>query len=185
MIPTEELTIDECEELFGASAMGDSLHANQSTGTVSQVDDAIGQFPVPEAAPSGLTRNSIRVEGQVAYIEYRGAAAEGRRIPVLTIEQGPIGGQAWQIHAKDGHFSEETVGGASAFFVRGGLVIRARVVDGVETIDSCGWDPEEENSLVFVTNSHAVRIAGSPASDFPPSQLRSLAESLMASHGDR
>lgn len=185
MIPTEELTIDECEEVFGASAMGDSLHANKSMTAESQVEEAIGQFLVPEAVPSGLTLNSIHVEGQVAYIQYRGTSAEGRRVPVLTIEQGPTGGQVWTVHAKEGHFSEENVDGASAFFVQGGLVIRARIADGVATIDSCGWDPEEENSLFFVTNGHAVRIAGSPASDFPPSQLRSLAASLITSHGDR
>ena len=118
-------------------------------------------------------------------MEYRGAAAEGMRIPFLTIEQGPTGGQAWQIHAREGHFSEETVGVASALFVRGGLVIHAGVVGGVETIDSCGWDPDQENSLVFVTNVHAVRIAGSPASDFPPGQLRNLAAPLIDSQGGR
>ena len=163
MIPTEELTIAECEEVFGAGATRDVRHANPFTATVSQVDEAIGQFLVPEAVPSGLTLNARRVGGQVAYVEYRGAAAEGRRVPTLTIEQGPTGGQAWQIHAKEGYFSKETVGGASVVLVRRGLVIPARSVDGVETIDSCGWDPDEENSLVFVTNGHAVRIAGSPA----------------------
>ena len=185
IIPAEELTNAECGEVFGAGATGDVRHANPSTATVSQVEEAFGQFLVPQPVPPGLTLNARRVEGQVAYVEYRGAAAEGWRVPTLTIEQGPTGGQAWQIHAKEGYFSQETVGGASALFVRGGLVIRARIVDGVETIDCCGWDPDEENSLVFVANGHAVRIAGSPASEFPPGQLRSLAASLIDSQGGR
>ena len=108
-----------------------------------------------------------------AYPGYRGAASEGRRVPFLTIDQGPTGGQAWQIHARECYFSQETVGVASTLFVRGGLVIRARIVDGVETIDSCGWDPNREGSLVFVTNGHAVRTADSPASDFPRSAQES------------
>ena len=81
MIPTEELTIDECEENFGADATWGVLHANQSMANRSQVDDAIGQFLIPEAVPSGLTISARRVEGQVAYMEYRGAAAEERSVP--------------------------------------------------------------------------------------------------------
>ena len=141
LIPTEELTIDECEEVFSASATLDSLYANQSTATVSQIEEAIGQFLVPEAVPSGLTLSARRVEGQVANVEYRGTAAEGRRVPVLTIEQGPTGGQAWTIHVKEGNFSKVSVVGASAFLVRDGFVIRVRIVDGVETTDTCGRDP--------------------------------------------
>ena len=44
MIPTEELTIAECGEVFGAGATGDVLYANRSTTTVSQVEEAFGQF---------------------------------------------------------------------------------------------------------------------------------------------
>ena len=185
IIPIENLTIAECEEVFGASAMVDSLHTNQSTVTVSQIEEAIGQLLVPETVPSRLTVYARRVEGQVAYVEYRGTAVEGRRVPTLTIEQGPTDGQAWMIHAKEGYFSKGTMGGASAFLVRGGFVIRARIADSAETIDSCGWDPEEENSPVIVTSDYVIRIAGSPVSDFPPSQLRRLAESLIASQRGR
>ena len=48
MIPTEELTIAECEEVFGAGATRDVRHVNPSTATVSQVEEAIGKFMVPE-----------------------------------------------------------------------------------------------------------------------------------------
>ena len=47
------------------------------------------------------------------------------------------------LQAKDGSYERETVNGAPAYIIRGGFVVR-RIVDGVETIDSCGWEPEQD-----------------------------------------
>ena len=51
----ENLTIAECEEVFAANTMGDSLRPNQSSATASQVEEAIGQFLVPKSASARLT----------------------------------------------------------------------------------------------------------------------------------
>ena len=73
----ENLTIAVCEEVFAANTTGDSLRPNQSTATASQVEGAIGQFLVPKSASARLTLSERRFEGRVAYVEYRGAAADG------------------------------------------------------------------------------------------------------------
>ena len=163
IVSMEEPTLAECEESFGAGAVMDVPHAHPSTATAEQIEQVIGRFLVPSSLPEGLELTARRIGERVAYAEYASTPQEGKQTRFLTIEQGPTDGITWQLHAKDGHVDSETVGDTPAFVIRGGFVIRARISEGVEVIDSCGWDPDEENSLVFVRNGHGVRIAGSPA----------------------
>ena len=51
--------------------------------------------------------------------------------------------------------------------------------DGAKRVVSCDWVPEEVTSLVFVSNGYGYRLAGSPAEAFPPSELITIAESLV------
>ena len=181
IIALKEPSLAECEEAFGATATMNVPHAHPSTASVEQIEETIGLFLVPESVPDGLELKARRIGNQVSFTQFESSPEQGQRARVLTIEQGPTNGRVWQLQAKDGHFDRATVRGAPAYIIRGSFVIRARMVKGVETIEGCGWDLNEENSLVFVNNGHAVRIAGSPASDFPPSRLTTLAASLVES----
>ncbi len=181
IVALKEPTLAECEEAFGPAARMNVPHAHPSAASVEQVEETIGRFLVPDSVPAGLELKARRIGDQVSFVQYESALEQGQRTRVLTIEQGPTNGRTWQLHAKDGYFDRETVRGAPAYIIRGSFVIRAIMVKGVETIKSCGWDSNEENSLVFVNNGHGVRIAGSPASDFPPSRLTTLAASLVES----
>lgn len=174
-------TIAECEKAFGASASMNAPHAYPSTATKEQIESAIGQYWVPQSSPFGLELKARRMGDAASFTQYADSPVEGQRTRVLTIEQGPTNDRIWQLNAKDGYADPVTVGGEPAYVIRGSFVIHARVVNGVETIESCGWDPTEENSLVFVSNGHAVRIAGSPASEFSPDSLKTLADSLLGS----
>ena len=185
IVAVEEPTVAECEEFFGGGAVMDVQHAYPATATVEQIEGAIGRLLLPQSVPPGLEIAARSIGDQVAYVKYKGPLVEGQRTEVLSIEQGSTNGRAWRLQAKDGYYERETVNGAPAYIIRGGFVVRSRIVDGVETIDSCGWEPEQENSLVFVSNGHAVRIAGSPASAFPPSRLTTLASSLVESPGSQ
>ena len=181
IIALKEPSLAECEEAFGAAATMNVPHAHPSTASVEQIEETNGLFLVPESVPDGLELKARRIGNQVSFTQFESSPEQGQRARVLTIEQGPTNGRVWQLRAKDGHFDRATVRGAPAYIIRGSFVIRARMVKGVETIEGCGWDLNEENSLVFVNNGHAVRIAGSPASDFPPSRLTTLAASLVES----
>ena len=156
-------------------------HAYPSTATKEQIESTIGQYWVPQSSPFGLELKARRMGDETSFTRYADSPVQGQRTRVLTIEQGPTNDRIWQLHAKDGYADRVTVGGEPAYVIRGGFVIHARVVNGVETIESCGWDPTEENSLVFISNGHTVRIVGSPASEFSPDSLKTLADSLMGS----
>ncbi len=187
IVDVEDLTIAECEEFYGAGAVMNVQHAFPATATVEQIKGAIGKLLLLQSVPPGLeiAARSVSIENQVAYVQYEAPLVEGQRTEVLSIEQGPTNGRTWQLEAKDGYYEMETVNGAPAYIIRGGFLVRSRMVDGVEIIDSCGWEPEWENSLVFVSNGHAVRIAGRPASAFPPSSLTTLARSLVEYPGSQ
>ena len=179
IVPHQEPSLAECEEAFGTEATRDAPLAHPSPSTVDEVEETLGRFLVPEPAPAGLELKARRLGGRESFMRFEGAVEPGQRKRVLTIEQGPTNGRVWQLQAKDGYYESATVRGAPAYVIRGAFAIRSRIGNGAERLGRCGWDPDEENSVVFVSDGHGVRIAGSPGSDFPPNELMTIAASLV------
>ena len=179
ILPLPERSLAECEDAFRTEATQDVPLAFPSPATVDAVEKVLGRFLVPGPVPEGLELMDRRLGGHQAYMRFEGAAEPGRRKRVLTIQQGPTDGRVWRIQAKDGYYESATVRGAPAYVIRGTFVVLSRMVKGERRLERCGWDPEEENSVVFLSEGHGVRISGSPASDFPPNELMAIAASLV------
>ena len=183
-----EPTLAECEEAYFNASLeedGESERpAYPTTVSVREAQDALGRFLVPKSVPAGLTLMERRIGGRTAFMQYREPEpvdpTREKPVPLFSIEQGPVDGRVWILEAKEGHYERVNVFGVTGVVILGTFVVEVRTVDGADQVVSCGWDPDAENSLVFVSKGHGLRLAGSPAEDFPSSELIAVAESLTA-----
>ena len=54
-------------------------------------------------------------------------------------------------------------------------------MDGVERVEGCEWDPDAVTSVGFVSDGHAVRVAGTLDGEFDAAELTAIAASLVES----
>ena len=182
LIPVQEPTLAECKEEWTSLLRGDEEEefAYPTPASVGEIQEKFEQFLVPQSIPEGLELSESRTGGQGSYTRFEEARDPGRRqsTRALSIEQGPIDG-VWRLEAKEGYYEEVTVRGVPAAVVRGGFQVDGRSADGAMQVASCGWDAGLENSLAFVADRYAYRLAGAPAEEFPPDELMAIAESLV------
>ena len=179
------MSLEECEEAFGTEATEDVSPAFPSPATVEVIEEMLGRFLVPDVLPEGMALKDRRVGGNQAYMRFEGAAEPGGQKRVLTIHQGPTDGKPLRLQAKEGYYERATVSVAPAYLIRGTFIVLFTSVRGEERLEECGWDPEEQSSVVFVSEGYGVRIAGSPASAFPRSELLAIAASMVETSESR
>ena len=181
ILPYQEPTLAECKEEWSSpSSTEDEVLAYPTPPSVPEIQESIGLFLVPQSVPEGLKLTRTSIEDDSAFMLFRDPwdSEHQPRGRVLTIDQGPMHRDVWRLELKEGYYEQATVRRVPAVVIRGSPLVEIRVLDGVEQVVSCGWDPGIQNSLVFVSNGYHYRLSGSQAESFPPSELIAIAESL-------
>ena len=178
IVPFRELGGLECEEALQPSQ---TPFAYPATATVREIEEEPGRFLVPESIPAGMELKSRSLGDRASYMVFESAEEQGQPQRVVTIAQGPTHGEVLKLPVKEGYYERVTVRGSPAYVIRGSLVIISRSVDGVETVESCEWNPDGVISVGFVSDGHSVIVVGSPGGEFPPDELLGIAASLVGS----
>ena len=174
IVPFRDLEGSECEGALNPSPEAPTAYPTPATAR--GIAEELGTFLAPSSTPAGMELKSRSLWGEAAFMVFE--SVEGQPKRVLSIAQFPTNGEVIRLHVKEGYYETATVRGAPAYVVRGTLVINAISVDGVERVEGCEWDDRAVTSVGFVSDGHAVRVAGSPGGEFDADELVAIAASL-------